>query len=109
MAYKILGQSKPSATSETTLYTVPAAKSAVVSTITVGNVTWSSLPDAYRIYIIPSGGGSGTDGTALCKDFTIVGKDMIAFTLWITLATWDKINVYSSSGYCTFMAFGNEI
>ena len=35
--YKVLGQSIPSATTATTLYTVPAATQAVVSTITVCN------------------------------------------------------------------------
>ena len=35
--YKVLGQSNPAATTATTLYTVGAGKSAVVSTITVCN------------------------------------------------------------------------
>ena len=35
--YKVLGQSNPSATTATTLYTVPAATQTIVSTITVCN------------------------------------------------------------------------
>jgi len=35
--YKVLGQSAPSATTATTLYTVPSATSAVVSTLVVAN------------------------------------------------------------------------
>ncbi len=35
--YKVLGQSNPSATTATSLYTVPAATQAIVSTITVCN------------------------------------------------------------------------
>jgi len=36
-AYKVLAQSAPSATTETTLYTVPAGTSAVVSTMAIAN------------------------------------------------------------------------
>jgi len=36
-AYKVLGQVAPAATTDTTLYTVPAATEAVISTIVVAN------------------------------------------------------------------------
>lgn len=35
MAFKIIGQSAPAATTDTTVYTVPAGKSAVLSTVSV--------------------------------------------------------------------------
>ena len=35
--YRVLGQSNPAATTATTLYTVPAATSAVISTINICN------------------------------------------------------------------------
>ena len=38
MAKKVLGQSNPSATTVTTLYTVPASKEAVISSISVANL-----------------------------------------------------------------------
>ena len=37
--YKVLGQSNPAATTLTTLYTVPAATQAVISSISVANLT----------------------------------------------------------------------
>jgi hypothetical protein len=40
--YKVLGQSNPSATTATTLYTVPSATSTIVSTITVANLAGSA-------------------------------------------------------------------
>ena len=52
-AYKVLGQSNPSATTNTTLYTVPSATSAVVSTLTVCNQ--SSTAATYRIAVRPAG------------------------------------------------------
>ena len=37
-SYKILGQSSPSANVLTTLYTVPASNSAIISSITIANL-----------------------------------------------------------------------
>ena len=53
MAYKVLGQVAPSATTATTLYTVPSAKSAVCSTLTVCNRAGTS--GSYRISVRPAG------------------------------------------------------
>lgn len=50
--YKVLGQSNPAATTATTLYTVPSATSAVVSTISVCNQAATS--GTYRIVIRPA-------------------------------------------------------
>ena len=51
--YKVLGQSAPSATTETTLYTVPSSTSSIVSTITVCNRDTAS--GTFRIAIRPAG------------------------------------------------------
>jgi len=49
--YKVLAQSAPSATTETTLYTVPSSTSAVVSTIAITNQAGTS--GTYRIAVRP--------------------------------------------------------
>ena len=51
--YKVLGQSAPSATTATTLYTVPSTTSTVVSTITVANRDSTSA--TFRIAVRPAG------------------------------------------------------
>jgi len=51
--YKVLGQSNPAATTATTLYTVGAGKSAVVSTITVCNQAAATA--TFRIAVRVSG------------------------------------------------------
>ena len=51
--YKVLGQSAPAATTNTNLYTVPAASSAVISTIVVANRSAAAV--TYRIAIRPAG------------------------------------------------------
>ncbi len=48
--YKVLGQVNPSATTATTLYTVPSATSTVVSTITICNQASSAA--TYRIAVL---------------------------------------------------------
>jgi hypothetical protein len=52
--YKVLGQSNPSATTATSLYTVPAATQTIVSTVTVCNQ--SSTAGSYRIAVRVAGG-----------------------------------------------------
>lgn len=104
--YKVLGQSNPSATTNTTLYTVPSATSAVVSSITVSNLGASAA--TYRIAIRPAG-ASIANQHYLAYDVTIAALDTIALTLGVTLATTDVITVYASTGTMAFAAYGSEI
>ena len=104
--YKVLGQSNPSATTNTTLYTVPSATSAVVSSITVSNLGSSAA--TYRIAIRPAG-ASIANQHYLAYDITIAALDTIALTLGVTLATTDVITVYASTGTMAFAAYGSEI
>ena len=52
--YKVLGQSAPTAATATSLYTVPSATEAVISTINVVN-THASTADVIRIAVRPHG------------------------------------------------------
>ena len=104
--YKVLGQSNPSATTNTTLYTVPSATSAVVSTITVCNQ--SSTAATYRIAIRPAGASAAAQHW-IVYGATVAASDSTALTLGITLATTDVITVYASTATLSFSAFGSEI
>ena len=106
MAYKILWQSKPSGTSNTTLYTVPAWKSTVTSSITIANTT--ATADTFRIHIVPSWQSVG-DTYVFAKDSGILGNDTITATVGFTLGEWDFINVYSWSWNVAFAVYGNEV
>lgn len=103
--YKVLGQSNPSATTETTLYT--AASAAVVSTITVCNQASSAA--TYRIAVRPSADGATAAKHWIVYGATVAASDTTALTLGITLATGDKIQVYASTATLSFSAFGSEI
>ena len=103
--YKVLGQSNPSATTATTLYTVPAATSTIVSTIAVANLGTSGT---YRIAIRPAG-ASLANQHYIAYDGALNANDTVTYTLGITLATTDVITVYASSASFAFSAFGSEI
>jgi len=105
-AYKVLGQVAPSATTATAVYTVPSATSAVVSSVAVCN---RSASDAtYRISIRPAGATLANEHY-LVYDSTASANDTIIFTIGITLAATDVLEVYASSADLTFQALGSEI
>lgn len=105
--YKVLGQSAPSATVATTLYTVPAATSTIISTINVVN-THASTADTIRIAVRPAG------ATLATQHYIVFGVSLAAgatftYTGGVTLATTDVVTIYSANGTSSFNAFGSEI
>ena len=104
--YKVLGQSNPSATTATTLYTVPAATQAVVSTIVICNQTATAA--TFRIAVRPAGASLAAQHY-VAYDVTVGASDSTALTLGITLGATDVITVYGSTATLSFTAFGSEI
>ena len=104
--YKVLGQSAPSATTATTLYTVPSSTSTIVSTLTVCNRDTTS--GTFRIAVRPSG-ASLANQHYVVYDSAIAANDTVTFTLGITLATTDVVTIYASSANMSFNAFGSEL
>lgn len=104
--YKVLGQSNPAATTNTNVYTVPSSTSAVVSTITVANI--SAVAATYRIAVRP-GGATLANQHYMAYDVSVPASDTITLTLGITLAATDIITVYASSANICFSIFGSEI
>lgn len=104
--YKNLGQAAPLATSETVLYTVPAATSAIASSLTVCNR--SASPDKFR-FSVSVGGGATATKDYLYYDLTINGNDTFTATLGITLATGDVVRVYAGTANLSFSLWGSQI
>jgi hypothetical protein len=104
--YKVLAQSNPSATTATTLYTVPSSTSAVISTITICNQAASA--GSYRIAVRPAGASLAAQHY-VAYDIAIAANDTTALTLGLTLATTDVVTIYASSATMSFSAFGSEI
>lgn len=105
--YKVLGQVNPGDTAVNDLYTVPAATSAVVSSITATNVDGTA--SNISIYVVPSGDTAGT-ANALVYQAELGANTIQAFTIGVTLAAADKLQVeLATSSAATFQAFGSEI
>lgn len=102
---KVLGQSKPSATTLTAAYTVPAATTATVSTVMVANQ--SATATAFRISVAVAG-AADTPSQYLYYDIPINGNDTFAATIGITLAATDVIRVYNTLATLSFNIFGVE-
>jgi glucose-6-phosphate dehydrogenase assembly protein OpcA len=104
--YKVLGQSNPSATTATTLYTVPASTQTVVSTVVIANLAASAA--TFRIACRVNG-ATLANSQYVAYDITVGASDSTALTLGLTLGAADVITVYASTANLTFTAFGSEI
>jgi glucose-6-phosphate dehydrogenase assembly protein OpcA len=104
--YKVLGQSNPSATTATTLYTVPSATQTVVSTVTICNQAATAA--TYRIAVRVAG-ASLAASQYVAYDVSLPANASDTLTLGITLNATDVITVYSSTATMSFGAFGSEI
>ena len=104
--YKVLGQVEPSATTETTLYTVPSATEAVCSTLSVCNKAATAGTFRVRIKVA---GAADDDKQFVVYDAPIGAKDTLLLTFGATLAATDVVVVYASSADVTFQLFGSEI
>lgn len=103
--YKVLGQVHVAAATNTTLYTVPAATSAVCSTLAVCNLGVSTT---YRVAVRPAG-ATLADQHYLVYEAAINQYDTTLLTIGVTLATTDMVTVYAGTADVTFQLFGSEI
>ena len=105
-AYKVLGQSSPVAATLTSLYTVPAATSAVSSTLTVCNYGVSTT---FRVAIRPAGATPIANQHYILYEVAINANDTLFFTLGLSLATTDVVSVYAGTATVSFNLYGTEI
>ena len=104
--YKVLGQVNPTATSASTVYTVPSNTSAVISTITICN--YGSSTASYRVAVRPNG-ESLDNKHYIAYDSSVPANDTINLTLGLTADASDVITIYASSASVSFGVFGSEI
>lgn len=103
---KVLGQSIPAAAVLTTLYTVPGATSAVVSTITACNESASEVKIRVSVAVA---GAADEAKQYIYYDLPIAAKDNFSATQGWTLATTDVVRCYSDNGAVAFNLFGVEV
>lgn len=102
---KILGQSAPAATTETTMYTVPGATSTTCSTLVICNRGGTAA--SFRITVVLGAGASG-NANHLYYDCPIDPNQSIALTLGLTLQATATVRVYASNTNLSFSLFGVE-
>lgn len=104
--YKVLGQVAPSASVDTTLYTVPSQTQTVVSSIVVTNQSASA--DSFRLAVRPDGASLQTQHY-LAYDANVSANSFVTLTLGLTADASDVVTVSSDLGQLSFNAFGSEI
>lgn len=103
---KILGQNKPAAGADATLYTVPAVTDTVVSSIVVAETGGAAA--TFKICVDSAGGTTTTAAKAVAWSVAIPANGVVTLALGITLAAAATIVVQASTLNCTFTAFGQE-
>ncbi len=106
IAYKVLGQSAPSATTNTDIYTVPASTQVVISSIVVANR--AATATSFRIAIRPNAATLATLHY-IAFDTAISSNDVVSLSLGITMDAADVVTVYATNANLTFSLYGTEI
>jgi len=104
--YKLLGQNNPGTTA-TSIYTVPSATSAVISSIVICNT--SAAAKTFRIHVVATSGTTAATTNAIAYDNAIPANETIVLTAGLTLATLYSIKTYASTTDVVFTVFGQEI
>ncbi len=102
---KVLGQLAPSATTNTTLYTVPSITSTTTSSLVICNRSTGAL--TYRIAVRPLGAAI-VNKHYIYYNKTLAANESFAAILGMTLDSADVVTVYASSGDLSFTLFGVE-
>lgn len=107
VTYKVLGQSKPTANTATTLYTVPTGSGnyAVVSTLCVSNLTQDAT--SIRVAVRPAG-ETLADKHYIIYNVQVSANATQAYTIGITLGATDVVTILDINGKCAFNLFGSE-
>jgi hypothetical protein len=106
--YKVLGQLDLQAATLSSLYTVPAGKEAIISTVVVANR--AATATTFRLAVRPNGAAI-SDQHYLAFDVPIAANDSTTLTLGLTLDATDvlSVNAAGTASRLSFNAFGAEV
>lgn len=103
---KVLGQSNPTANTLTTIYTVPASNTAVMSTITVCN--FGTANALFSLAVRPAG-ESISNKHYIAFNTTCPAYDTIHLTFGIAMGATDVFSANVSTGNVAIGAYGTEV
>jgi hypothetical protein len=104
--YKQLGQNNPG-TSATSIYTAPAAGSAVVSSIVICNT--SAAAKTFRIHVCTTSATAAATTNAIAYDNAVPANETIVMTAGLTISGSFSIKTYASTTDVVFSVYGQEI
>lgn len=104
--YKVLGQVALGAATEANVYVVPAANSAVVSTVAVCNT--GSASTTYRL-LVKVANAATTAKQYLIYDSVAPANDTVFLTLGLTLGAGDVLAANAALATVSVSSFGSEI
>ena len=105
ISYKVLGQSAPSATTNTDLYTVPSSTSAVASTLAVCN---RGVTTNVRVAVRPAGASLANQHYIIYDNY-VNNNDTLFLTIGLSLSATDVVTVYAGTANVSFNLYGSEI
>ena len=103
--YKVLGQSIPSANTNTTLYTCATANGAVGSTLSICN---QGVSTNTRVAVRPAGAAIEAK-QYIVYDTLVNANDTMFLTIGVALANTDVVTVFAGTANVAFNLFGSEI
>ena len=103
--YKVLGQAIPAAVSLSTLYTGPAATSAVASTLSICN---QGVSTTVRVAVRPAGASIAAQHY-IVYDTVVNSTDTLFLTIGVALSATDVVSVYAGTANVSFNLYGSEI
>jgi hypothetical protein len=103
---KVLGQISPTPSILTDVYTVPAGRSAVISTIFICNTSGATA--FFRISVAVAGAADDIS-QYIYFDRDVEPTDTFASTSGFSLSTGDIVRVYSDTANVAFSIYGAEV
>jgi len=108
-SYKRLGAINPSANTQTNVYVVPAATSAVVSTITICNQATTNASYSLALMDASQFNASAPVATFLVRGAIVPAADSIILTIGLTANASSVFVANTNSPNISFSMFGSEI
>ena len=108
-SYRILGQKNPAANQLTTLYTVPASNSAIISSLVIASLNETEGTGNSFSVAVNVSGVAVSNSNYVAYRVNCPTRDTVTMTLGITLNAGSNISVSSNSSLLNFTAFGTEV